>query len=116
MANKFENAASESPNLHVLTTSYKHLTEPTQVGRTETEHDIQEMMTRLFKNEAENDKSKKSVDEMHAENLFKSNLKFENGRYWVQPLFKKNYIPMLNNYNIALKRYKSLRRSLARKP
>ena len=75
MSNKFENVATESPNLHVLTTSYQS-TEPTQLGHTETEHDIQEMMTKLFKNEDESDKSNKSVDEKHAEDLFKSNLKF----------------------------------------
>lgn len=57
----------------------------------------------------------KSLDEEHTQALFKKNLRFQNGRYYVQPLFKKDYIPMLNNYNIAIRRYKSQRNQLAKK-
>ena len=70
-------------------------------------------MARLFENESgtsSNNSKAKTADEEYAEKLFKNNLKFENGKYWVRPLYKKDFIPMLNNYNIAMRRYKSLRR------
>ena len=77
-------------------------------------------MAKMFDGETNastDDSSKaKTQDELCAEKMFKDNLVFEDGRYYVLPLFKKDYIPMLNNYNIAFKRYKSLRRQLAKNP
>ena len=80
-------------------------TEPT--AKETNEKGIQNLMDRLFTCEMPDDSSSHiSADEQYAIDTFKANLKFEDGSYWVKPLFKKDYIPMLNNYNIALRRYK----------
>ena len=88
-------------------------TEPT--AKETNEKGIQNLMDRLFTCEMPDDSSSHiSADEQYAIDTFKANLKFEDGSYWVKPLFKKDYIPMLNNYNIALRRYKSLQRQLSK--
>ena len=43
---------------------------------------------------------------------FKKHVQWKDGRYHVKPLLKKNFKPMKNNYNIALRRYHMLRRQL----
>ena len=76
-----------------------------------TEKGIQHLMNKLFTCEMPEDSNGQiSADEQYAIEMFRANLKFEDGSYWVKPLFKKDFIPMLNNYNIALRRYKSLQR------
>ena len=81
-------------------------TEPTAETN---EKSIQHLMDRLFTCEMPDDSSNNvSADEQFAIDAFKSNLKFEDGAYWIKPSFKKDYVPMLNNYNVALRRYKSL--------
>ena len=85
---------------NMLVSNIEMKTEPTEETN---EKDIQQLMERLFTCEMpENSNNNVSADEQYALDTFKDNLKFEEGSYWVKPLFKKNYIPMLNNYNIAL--------------
>ena len=58
-----------------------------------------------------------SYEEEYAVNLFKRTIKREpDGRYAIQPLFKKHSVPLKNNFYLALVRYRALMRSLRRHP
>ena len=81
------------------------------------EINIQRNMEKLFSNEAEvlgDDCQEKSDDEKYAEHLFHNHPAFKDGGYWTKLLFKKDFVPMLNNNNLSLRRYNGLRRQLAR--
>ena len=83
------------------------------------ERKIQENMEKIFSTEmniAEDARENKSKDEVYAEQHFLKHLKFENGRYWTKPIFKSTFVPMLNNYNLCIRRYKNLRRQLSKNP
>ena len=76
-------------------------------------------MEKIFSTEmniAEDARENKSKDEVYAEQHFLKHLKFENGRYWTKPIFKSTFVPMLNNYNLCIRRYKNLRRQLSKNP
>lgn len=86
----------------MLTSNFQTSTEPTDNEATEIE--IQQLTTKLLPSEMSKESSKRrnSADEQYAKDLFKANSKFEHGQYWANPLFNKDYTPMLNNYNIEL--------------
>ena len=91
------------------------------VSRTEQQREIniQRNMKKMFNHEAEvlgDGCQEKSDDEQYAEHFFHKHLTFEDGRYWTKPLFKRDFVPMLNNYNLCLRRYNGLRRQLANDP
>ena len=44
------------------------------------------------------------------------NLSKEGGQYFVKPIFKRGCIPLLNNYNLALDRYRKLRYRSSKNP
>ena len=49
--------------------------------------------------------------------MFKRTIKrSSNGRHAVQPLFKKDCVPLKNNYYLSMIRFKTLRRSLRKNP
>ena len=85
----------------------------------QSEMKIQQNMDEIFHQETENldnGDQAKSEDEEYAEHLFHKHLQFRDGRYWTKPLFKKDFKPMLNNYNLCIKRYNALRRQLSKDP
>ena len=99
----------------MLVSNLEMSTEPTTNETTET--GIQHLINRLFPCEMQDDSNSQiSADEQYAIETFNANLKFEDGSYWVRPLFKKDFRPMLKNNNIALRRYKSLQRQLSKDP
>ena len=88
----------------------------------ENRQEIQKAIMKMFETEALGLKeesikdSKFTADEIYAMEQFKRHIEWKNGRYYVKPLLKKNFIPMKNNYHIALRRYKLLRRQLLKHP
>ena len=53
------------------------------------------------------------MEERYALDTFEKNVRREaDGRYTVSPLFRKPNIRMRNNYYLALKRYRALRKTL----
>lgn len=95
-------------------------TEPAIIeqGDSSTEAEIWEGMKKMFHCELSGDEKikDKTMDENYAEESFKANIKFENGKYMVKPIFKPNFKPMKSNYSIALRKYKGLRSRLAKDP
>ena len=85
-------------------------TEPTF---TEMEATIQQNMEQLFQNErvAESE-TKLTAEEEYAERHFLETIRLENGQYTVNPLLREKCVPLQNNFNIAIHRYKSLRKGL----
>ena len=78
-----------------------------------TEEEIKNSLVKLFETEAETIENKYTVDEEHAMNSFLKNVKQEeDGRYTVSPLYKQNFTPIKNNFYLARKRYKSLRKTM----
>ena len=91
------------------------VSEPNQ----QSEMKIQKSMDEMFHQEAENLENggqEKSEDEEYAEQLFHKHLKFRDLGYWTKPSFKNDFKPMLNNYNLCVKRYNALRRQLDKNP
>ena len=56
-----------------------------------------------------------TADEQYAVAQFEANIKMKNDRYYVRPIFKDNFIPMRNNYFLALRRYTHLRSTFQKK-
>ena len=80
-----------------------------------TEEDISNSLAKLLEAEAEVTNTKYTVDEEFALSSFLKNVRQErDGRYTVSPLFKQNFIPIKNNYYLARKRYKTLKRMIGR--
>ena len=112
-------SSNEQEAIQILTSAFKIEKEPTK--QRDAEREIQENMANLFETEADKgpvdaENDPKTEDEKYALEEFKKNLTFDRGMYWVKPIFKKasDYKPLLYNYNIAEKNYKSLRRRLAK--
>ena len=58
-----------------------------------------------------------SCEEQYAVDKFKETIiRQPDGRYVVQPMFKKDAVPLKNNYFLANIRYRSLMKSLRRYP
>ena len=77
--------------LNMLVSNLEIWTEPTAETN---EEGIQHLMERLFTSEMPDDSSNNvSADEKYAIDTFKSNLKFEEGSYWVKPLFNRIIYP-----------------------
>ncbi len=54
-----------------------------------------------------------AYEEEYAIKLFKRTIKrSSNGRYDAQPLFKKDCVPLKNNYYASMLRFETLRRTL----
>ena len=71
----------------------------------------------LNRNEETVSENNYSYEEEYAVNLFKRTVRREpDGRYAIQPLFKKHSVPLKNNFYLALVRYRALMRSLRRRP
>ena len=75
-------------------------------------------MYKLFNKDEETvSENNYSYEEEYAVNLFKTTVRREpDGRYAIQPLFKKHSVPLKNNFYLALVRYRALMRSLRRRP
>jgi len=117
---KFDSKNFED-NINMLTSTIT-TTEPTILNEDEidldTEKQIQTSIQRLFESELssiDNDRTK-TADEAYAEDYFHSNIEYKEGRYFVRPIFKPSFIPMRNNYKLALNRYIGLRKQLAKNP
>ena len=88
----------------------------------ENRQEIQKAIMKMFETEALGLKeeatkdSKFTADDIYAMEQFKRHIEWKNGRYYVKPLLKKNFIPMKNNYHIALRRYRMLRKQLEKHP
>ena len=81
-------------------------TEPTF---TEMEATIQQNMEQLFQNEQVTEvETKLTAEEEYAEKHFLETIRFENWKYTVKPLLREKCVPLQNNFNIAIDRYKSL--------
>lgn len=112
--------ANITPSVSLLSTgnvsSQTNDTEPTLIEEDEhsSEREILEDMRKLFETElAEDEKDQnKTEDERYAEQSFKANVTYKDGKYWVKPIFKPNFKPMKSNYTIALRKYKALRNRL----
>ena len=70
----------------------------------------------LFTTEEEerNGEPKLSTEKQYALEQFNQTIEFRGGEYFVKPIFKRNCIPLLNNYNLAIDRYKKLRYRLSK--
>ena len=100
--------------MHVFTSNL--ITEPTLINRSldfkdSTEEAIQESMKLMFEQGLSAEDSERLIteDERFAEQQLQNNIQFKYGKYHIKPLFKEEFIPMKNNYNISFNRYKSLR-------
>ena len=80
--------------------------------------DIEESLTKLFNRDEDlNNESSLSSEEQYAVDRFKETIRRQpDGRYTVQPIFKKDAVPLKNNYFLANIRYRSLMKSLRRYP
>ena len=103
---------------HNIFTSIAITTEPTYDQEDDEEVIIQSRMSRLFTTEEEEGEgeTKFSAEEQYALDQFKQTIEFNEGQYFVKPIFKRGCIPLLNNYNLALDRYRKLRYRLAKNP
>ena len=100
--------------------------EPTHIEGHELENEIWEGIKQIFGTEmielTDQEKIKrqkeeqKTEDERFAEESFNANIQYKQGRYWVKPIFRKDFKPMRNNYSIALRKYKGLRARLSMDP
>ena len=79
-----------------------------------TEEEIKTSLIKLFEKESdETANSTYTVEEQFAIDSFAKNIKREkDGRYTVCPLFKKESVPIKNNYYLAKRRYNSLKQTL----
>ena len=115
-------SSSPPPNdmqMQIFTSTVKP-TEPTII-RDEpdsTEEEIQAAMHKMFEQELSPIEQERSLteDERFAQQQFKESIQYKDGKYYVKPLFKKEFQPMRNNYKIAERRYNSLRRQLRKDP
>ena len=91
-------------------------TEPYDDQQDDEESLIQNKMDRLFTTEEveRNGEPKLSTEEQYALEQFNQTIEFRGGEYFVIPIFKRNRIPLLNNYNLAIDRYKKLRYRLSK--
>ena len=70
-------------------------------------------MDKLFNEERANDsQSSYTAEEEYAEQHFLKHVKFTNGQYSINPLLREKCVPLLNNFNVAIIRYKNLRKRL----
>ena len=82
-----------------------------------TEVEIKDMIETIFDTEGTPDdleKDKLTVDQRYAVDQFQETVQKIGKQYFVQPLFKKDVVPMMNNYPVALRRYNLLRKQLAK--
>jgi len=76
---------------------------------------IEKTLFRLFEKEDDTETDEYTLEERYALDTFEKNVRREaDGRYTVSPLFRKPNIRMRNNYYLALKRYRALRKTLER--
>ena len=76
---------------------------------------IEQSLFRLFEKEEDTENNEYTLEERYALENFEKNIKREtDGRYTVSPLFRKPNFKMKNNYYLALKRYRALRKMLER--
>ena len=76
---------------------------------------IEKTLFRLFEKEDDTETDEYTLEERYALDTFEKNVRREaDGRYTVSPLFRKPNIKMRNNYYLALKRYRALRKTLER--
>ena len=95
-----------SMKVDIYNCNIKQLQEPT-------EEDIRNSLVKLFEKEAETTDNKYTVDEEYAMETFLKNVKQEeDGRYTVSPLFKKDFVPIKNNYYHVKARYRSVRKMM----
>ena len=66
--------------------------------------------------EERNGELKLSTEEQYALEQFNQTIEFRGGEYFVKPIFNRGCIPLLNNYNLAIDRYKKLRYRLSKNP
>ena len=83
--------------------------------------DIEKSLTQLFNRDEdltnESGIPSLSYEEQYAVDKFKETIiRQPDGRYVVQPMFKKDAVPLKNNYFLANIRYRSLMNSLHRYP
>ena len=83
--------------------------------------DIEKSLTQLFNRDEdltnESGIPSLSYEEQYAVDKFKETIiRLPDGRYAVQPMFKKDAVPLKNNYFLANIRYRSLMKSLRRYP
>ena len=103
---------------NIFTSIVTTTTEPHDELEDDEEDLIQNRMNRLFTTEEEegDGETKLSAEEQYALEQFKQTIEFREGQYFVKPIFKRGCIPLLNNYNLALDRYKKLQYRLSKNP
>ena len=104
---------SASPNLIKSQPGYVRI-----INNMEKITEIETSLKELFNRDEElNQDSKYSYEEEYAVNLFNQTIRQQtDGRYIVNPLFRKEAVKLQNNYYLALIRYNSLMRTLRRHP
>ena len=76
---------------------------------------IEKSLFKLFETDEDLGNNEYTVEEQYAIETFEKNIKREaDGRYTVSPLFRKPDVKLKNNYYLALKRYRALRKTLER--
>ena len=76
---------------------------------------IEKSLFKLFEQDEDLENNEYTVEEQYAIETFEKNIKREaDGRYTVSPLFRKPDVKLKNNYYLALKRYRALRKTLER--
>ena len=82
---------------HNIFTSIVTTTEPTYDHEDDEEVIIQSRMSRLFTTEEEEgeNETKFSAEEQYALEQFKQTIEFNEGQYFVRPIFKRGCIPIL---------------------
>ena len=74
-------------------------------------------MEQLFQNKLVADSETKfTAEEEYAESQFLETIRFKHGQYTINPLLREKCVPLQNNFNIAIHRYKSLRKRLKINP
>ena len=77
---------------------------------------IEKALFRLFEKEDDTETDEYTLEERYALDTFEKNVRREaDGRYTVSPLFRKPNIRMRNNYYLALKRYRALRKNFRKR-
>ena len=105
-------------HLNVFTSLISNTTEPNDELEYEEEEDIQTSMNRLFMTEKEDmdRETEMSEEEKYALEQFNKTIEFQDGQYFVKPIFKKGCIPLLNNFHLALDRFRKLKYRLSKTP
>ena len=130
-----EKLLAEPIVLNCFATSIEKIsTEPTIIDEnncSQDEEDIQKNISKMFEfnNYMDNPKSSKifcmnqnsqsqesdlTMDEQYAVQQFNESITMRDGRYFVKPILIRDFVPMKNNYFVALRRYKALRHQLSK--